>query len=129
MMLFNPKIIFCLHKRTIKNNPIFLLYIYQSKKDEKPVHAFYVKELMISIEGTKILCLKMFNAVLKYEAESAIHAQDWLSAINKYKNPQSYERPLNLKKDSLTLDHVEMSEKPGELLQKQFPPPPDNFPN
>jgi hypothetical protein len=83
---------------------------------------------MISIEGTKILCLKTFNAVLKYEAESAIHAQDWVSAINKYKNPQSYEKPLNLKKDSLTLDQVEMSEKPTEILQKQFPPPPDATP-
>ena len=118
--ILNPKRIICLHKIIIKDKPIFLLFIYKTQKDKKPLHAFYVKDLIISIESTRILSFKFFNVQLKYEAESSIHAQDWFSAINKYKNPQSYERPLNLKKDSIIIDQEIM---PSE---RQFPPPPDS---
>jgi hypothetical protein len=37
------KHIWCLNKITIKENNIYLFYIFKNQKDKKPLHALYVK--------------------------------------------------------------------------------------
>ena len=73
------------------------------------------------MENNKLLKLKYCSIELKYEAESPTHAKDWMDAINKYKNPITYEDPLNLSQSSPTEETIKNDEIGKEVESMKKP--------